>query len=225
MQRLRARHSGADVSTMYKRQLVFYDDAATFGGHELMTLRLVEFLAARQACGITFIASRLNTELCRRLGDIVPKIKFLPTPYTSGRGQWLRTYLSVKSLLQLLRLLRSRKPDLLIVVQGGIALSSLGIVAGRMAGVRTLSYLPMTHDESLFAPTPLRARLRQWLVQPFYNIPDCLVTAHAWRVTRGAGGAARSVPSKTASRFHTSRQSVEAPCGLPWVYRMAIDWC
>lgn len=161
---------------MSERQLVFYDDAATFGGHELMTLRLVEFLAARQACEITFIASRLNTELCRRLGDIVPKIKLLPTPYTSGRGQWLRTYLSVKSLLQLLRLLRSRKPDLLIVVQGGIALSSLGIVAGRMAGVRTLSYLPMTHDESLFAPTPLRARLRQWLVQPFYSLPDCLVT-------------------------------------------------
>ena len=34
----------------------------------------------------------------------------------------------------------------------------------------------MTHDESLFAPTPLRARLRQWLVQPFYTLPDCLTT-------------------------------------------------
>lgn len=161
---------------MTKRQLVFYDDAATFGGHELMTLRLVEFLAARQACEITFIASRLNTELCRRLGEVVPKIKLLLTPYTSGRGQWLRTYLSIRALLRLVRMIRSRRPDLLIVVQGGIALSSLGILAGRMAGVRTVSYLPMTHDESLFAPTPLRARLRQWLVQPFYSLPDCLLT-------------------------------------------------
>ena len=161
---------------MTKRQLVFYDDAATFGGHELMTLRLVDFLAARQACEITFIASRLNTELCRRLGEVVPKIKLLLTPYTSGRGQWLRTYLSIRALLRLVRMIRSRRPDLLIVVQGGIALSSLGILAGRMAGVRTVSYLPMTHDESLFAPTPLRARLRQWLVQPFYSLPDCLLT-------------------------------------------------
>ena len=161
---------------MSQRQLVLYDDAATFGGHELMTLRFVEFLAAQRAFEITFIASRMNTELCRRLGDVVPKIKLLLTPYTSGRGQWLRTYFSFSALLQLVRLIRGRKPDLLIVVQGGIALSSLGILAGRMAGVRTLSYLPMTHDESLFAPTPLRARLRQWLVQPFYSLPDCLVT-------------------------------------------------
>ena len=161
---------------MSQRQLVLYDDAATFGGHELMTLRFVEFLAAQRAFEITFIASRMNTELCRRLGDVVPKIKLLLTPYTSGRGQWLRTYFSFSALLQLVRLIRGRKPDLLIVVQGGIALSSLGILAGRMAGVRTLSYLPMTHDESLFAPTPLRARLRQWLVQPFYRLPDCLVT-------------------------------------------------
>ena len=204
---------------MTKRQLVFYDDAATFGGHELMTLRLVDFLAARQACEITFIASRLNTELCRRLGDIVPKIKVLLTPYTSGRGQWLRTYFSVKSLLQLLSLIRSRRPDLLIVVQGGIALSSLGILAGRMAGVRTVSYLPMTHDESLFAPTPMQARLRQWLVQPFYSLPHCLLTISprmAGYARRRRRGPVRIVENGIALPHHSmeSRSAVRSALGL-----------
>ncbi len=161
---------------MLPRRICFYDDAPTFGGHELMSLRLVEQLASQGQSEITFIASRLNTELCRRLAALAPRLTLLPTPYTSGRGQWLRTWLSIGPLLQLRRLLKTHRPELLIVVQGGIALSSIGLLAGRLAGVRTVSYLPMTHDESLFAPTPLRARLRQWLVQPFYGLPECLVT-------------------------------------------------
>lgn len=177
---------------MLPRRICFYDDAATFGGHELMTLRLVEQLAAAGTYDITFIASRKNAELCRRLASAVPQVRLLLTSYTSARGQWLRTYLSIKPLLHLRQLLKHGRPALLIVVQGGIALSSLGLLAGRLAGVRTLSYLPMTHDEALFAPTPLRARLRQWLVQPFYRLPDCLVTisarmaAYARRRRRGA---------------------------------------
>jgi glycosyltransferase involved in cell wall biosynthesis len=45
----------------------------------------------------------------------------------------------------------------------------------------------MTHDESLFATTPLRARLRQWLVQPFYSLPHCLITISP-RMARYAAG-------------------------------------
>jgi glycosyltransferase involved in cell wall biosynthesis len=164
---------------MLQPRICFYDDAATFGGHELMTLRLVERLAGEARYDITFIASRSNTELCSRLAAVVPRIKVMPTPYTSSRGQWLRTYLSVVPLLHLRRWVKSVSPALLIVVQGGIALSSLGLLAGRLAGVRTVSYLPMAHDESMFAPTPLRAWLRQWLVLPFYRLPECVVTISA----------------------------------------------
>jgi glycosyltransferase involved in cell wall biosynthesis len=173
-------------------QLVFYDDAETFGGHELMTVRLVEYLATQKKYKITFIANSLNTGLRQKLGEVVPQIELLLTSYASGRGQWVRTYFSIKPLLQLWQMIRRSNPTLLIVVQGGIALSSLGLLAGRLAGVRTVSYLPMTHDESLFAPTPFRARLRQWFVQPFYSIPDCLVTisprmaAYANRRRRGS---------------------------------------
>jgi glycosyltransferase involved in cell wall biosynthesis len=176
---------------MSLRRLLFYADAANFGGHELMTLRLVEYLANQGTQQITFIASCKNLELCKRLSQVVPSIEVVQTPYSSGRGQWLRTYFSIKPLLGLRRLIKNAKPDLLIVVQGGIALSSLGLFAGRLAGVRVCSYLPMTHDESLFAPTPLRARVRQWLVHPFYELPDCLVTisprmaAYAGRRRRG----------------------------------------
>ena len=161
---------------MPTHRVTFYDDAATFGGHELMTLRLVEYLANQKKYQINFIVSTVNSELYRRLSGVIPHIEVSQTPYASGRGQWLRTYFSIKPLLRLWWLIRSGKPDLLIVVQGGIALSSLGLFAGRLAGVRTLSYLPMTHDESMFAPTPLRARVRQWLVHPFYSLPACLIT-------------------------------------------------
>ena len=161
---------------MSRCALAFYDDATTFGGHELMVLRLVEHLAQQGKHRLTFIASSLNTELCRRLSEVLPPIELQLTPYSSGQGQWVRTYLSIRPLLQLRRLIRIDRPALLIVVQGGIALSSLGVLAGRLAGVRTVSYLPMTHDESLFASTPFRARLRRLFVQPFYSLPHSLIT-------------------------------------------------
>jgi glycosyltransferase involved in cell wall biosynthesis len=204
---------------MLPRQICFYDDAATFGGHELMTLRLVEQLAIQGKYDITFITSRQNTELCRRLAGVVPKVQLLLTSYSSVRGQWLRTYLSIKPLLQLQRLLKRSKPALLIVVQGGIALSSLGLLAGRLAGVRTVSYLPMTHDEALFAPTPLRARLRQWFVQPFYRLPECLVTISprmAEYARRRRHGAVRVVENGIALAHvdSGSRDAVRSALGL-----------
>lgn len=164
---------------MDPRALVFYNDAPTFGGHELMVLRLVDHLARQAKYSITFIASERNSELCRRLAAVQPGIQLRLTPYTSGPGQWLRTYFSLGALLHLRRLIKGCQPALLIVVQGGIALSSLGLLAGRWAGVRTISYLPMTHEETVFASTPLRAWVRQRLVQPFYALPHCLVTISA----------------------------------------------
>lgn len=168
-------------------KVLFYDDAPNFGGHELMTMRLLEQMERQSDHEIAFVISWANQELLRQIETFAPSVRVLPQTYASGRGQWLRTYVSIIPLLRLSRLLRREQPDLLIVVQGGIALSSLGILAGRIAGVRTVSYLPMTHDESMFAPTPLLARLRQWLVQPFYSLPDCLVTISP----RMAGNAAR----------------------------------
>lgn len=204
---------------MSPRRLFFYDDAPTFGGHEVMTLRLVEFFADQRKYDITFVASALNLELCRRLSGVSPPIRIVQTAYTSGRGQWLRTYCSIGPLLRLRRLIQRSKPDLLIVVQGGIALSSLALFAGRLAGVRTISYLPMTHDESLFAPTPLRARLRQCFVQPYYSLPDCLVTISprmAARARRRRRGAVRVVENGIAlpQAVAGSRSAVRSALGL-----------
>lgn len=200
-------------------KVFFYDDAPNFGGHELMTMRLVEHMVRQARHEIGFVTSGLNRELCRQLDRFAPSVRVLPQPYASGRGQSLRTYVSIEPLLRLFRLLRREQPDLLIVVQGGIALSSLGILAGRLAGVRTVSYLPMTHDESMFAPTPFRARLRQWLVQPFYSLPDCLVTISprmAERAARRRRGPVRVVENgiEFADNSLDRRNAVRSELGL-----------
>jgi glycosyltransferase involved in cell wall biosynthesis len=200
-------------------KVLFYDDAPNFGGHELMTMRLVEHMVRQARHEIGFVASVLNRELCGQLDRFAPSVRVLPQPYASGRGQWLRTYVSIEPLLRLFRLLRREQPDLLIVVQGGIALSSLGILAGRLAGVRTVSYLPMTHDESMFASTPSRARIRQCLVQPFYSLPDCLVTISprmAERAARRRRGPVRVVENgiEFAGNGTDRRNAVRSELGL-----------
>jgi glycosyltransferase involved in cell wall biosynthesis len=141
-----------------------------------MVVLLLEQLIRHGRYHITFMVSHLNQELTNEVLRMAPAVESLSTSYSSGRGQWLRTYLSLRALFQLCRQIRSLRPELVVVVQGGIALSSLGLLAARLAGVRTISYIPMTHSESLFASSAFRAGLRQWLVQPFYRLPHCLIT-------------------------------------------------
>lgn len=159
-----------------KNKILLYDDATVFGGHERMTVLLIEQLIRQDRYDITFLVSHRNEELKKEVIKLGAAINYQETHYSSGRGQWFRTYLSIRALGRLRRQIKSVQPNLLLIVQGGIALSSLGLLAGRLAGVRTVSYIPMTHSESVFASSPFRAALRQWLVQPFYRLPHCLIT-------------------------------------------------
>jgi glycosyltransferase involved in cell wall biosynthesis len=200
-------------------RIMFYDDAPNFGGHEFMTLQLVGHLAQAEKFDVVFVVATTNEELRKQLAKVIPPISVELTPYASGRAQWLRTYLSMLSMLQLLRRIRRVGPDLLIVVQGGAVLSSLGIIAGRLAGVRTISYLPMTHDEGQFSRNILWARLRQWCVRPFYGLPHCLITISARMAqyaSRRRRGPVRVIENgiPLPSVNEEDRQQVRADLGL-----------
>jgi glycosyltransferase involved in cell wall biosynthesis len=209
----------AQVRQGMTKQILFYNDAPNFGGHEMMTLRLLEQMARHGDYEITIVAADKNSDFCQHLGGLAPSVELLPTSYSSSRGQWLRTYLSIRPLLQLRSVIKLVRPDLLIVIQGGIALSSLGIFAGRLAGVRTLTYIPMTHDESIFSPSPIRARLRQFFVRPFYSLPHCLVTISrrmAGYAEKYRRGGVRVVPNGIAlpDLLPESRLALRSALGL-----------
>lgn len=141
-----------------------------------MTLRLIDYLVASGDYQITFVMPLVNRALGEALRSVRPPIRIVNFAYQSGQAQWLRTWISWRSLWRLCLLLRSLHADLLIVVQGGCTLSSLGIIAGRLAGLRTLTYIPMTHPEGTFARSAAVAAVRQAMVRPFYQLPHTLVT-------------------------------------------------
>jgi glycosyltransferase involved in cell wall biosynthesis len=67
-------------------------------------------------------------------------------------------------------------PDVIVVAQGGIAVSSAGLIAGKRLGIPTLSYIPMTHPESLFTASRFKAALREIVSRIYYRLPDEYIT-------------------------------------------------
>jgi len=158
-----------------RHKLLFYDDVPNLGGHELMVAALVgELDPARYE--LIFVLHPANLALKRVLQERCPHIQLLEFSYRSGKGQLYRTYLAAVPIIRLVGLMKDQSADLLIVVQGGAALSSIGLVAGRLAGVRTLSYIPMTHPESIFTASKIKALVRTMLVRPLLNLPNLTVT-------------------------------------------------
>jgi len=67
-------------------------------------------------------------------------------------------------------------PDVVVVAQGGIASGSAGLLAAKAAALPTISYIPMTHPESLFSASRIKAALRERLNRLYFRSPDTFVT-------------------------------------------------
>lgn len=85
-------------------KVVFYDDAPTFGGHEVMILNALCGLIKRNACQITFIYSSTNVRLEKKLRALQvhgASLSLMPLSYASGRLQFLRTVCAIRHLKRL----------------------------------------------------------------------------------------------------------------------------
>jgi glycosyltransferase involved in cell wall biosynthesis len=130
------------------RRLLFYDDSPDFGGHEVMTLGILEYLLETREYDISFIYSLRNRGLENGLAAVqsrFPGLVLEQTSYTSGRLQFLRTLVAIKALRHTRELMRKFRPDCVIAVQGDISLSTVGVLAGVSEGIPTISYIPMAH--------------------------------------------------------------------------------
>lgn len=127
--------------------LVFYDDSLTFGGHEVMFLEGLKGVLADRNTHCVVITSAFNPALKTRLEAIYesnPRLSLYEIRHSSSRFASLITFTSPLKLLRLSRILKDINPERAIIVQGNIEFSSLGLVAAKLAGIRSMSYIPMT---------------------------------------------------------------------------------
>jgi glycosyltransferase involved in cell wall biosynthesis len=78
------------------------------------------------------------------------------------------------AVFRLKRLLQSFAPNLVIVIQGGIEVSSLALLAARRAKLKVVSYIPLAHKLS---DTSFKLGwIRDFVNKYFFQIPDAFIT-------------------------------------------------
>ena len=146
-------------------KILFYNDAPNFGGHEVMTLDAVKHLAAQEGgAGADHLRCRphLDERVGLRLGAVHQLDRF-PIHYASRGMQALRSLMSRAHIRDSAEIIRNYNPDLVVVAQGGIAVSSAGLLAAKRANIPVVSYIPMTHPETLFTPNRFKAAVKDLL--------------------------------------------------------------
>ena len=160
-------------------RILFYDDAPDFGGHELQTLAAIGHIVSQPSVEVGFMYFRGNARLGQRIAELAaqfPRLTLHPQDYASGRFQVFRTLLSLRARRKIAAQMAGFAPDLVVMVQGAIAYCSAGLLAAKRAGLPVISYIPMTHPESMFSESRLRAALREPVNRIYYRVPDEYIT-------------------------------------------------
>ena len=126
--------------------ILFYDDVTIFGGHEKMACSLIEQFFRFTDHRIVFILSEENHRLQKELESLreryFERLSLVPVRFRSGAMPTLEMIWQLPQLLSLVRLFKRLNPAFAVIVQGNIELSVKGLVAARLAGVPSVSYLP-----------------------------------------------------------------------------------
>ncbi len=206
-------------------RLVLYDDSAVYGGHEVMTLLGLKGLL-RAGARVLFVYAAKN----RKLGDALvalqpahPTLELRPEAPPSRKLQGVLNRLQPRAIARLAEMFRRFDADLVLCAQGDLELSSRGVLAGKRAGIRTVSYIPFAHTQAQMGAKlgALRDPFNGYLL----NAPDAFITIsnEAARHFRQRG---TQVPVEVVyngievERFGGDRQAARQRLGLPeqgWV--------
>ena len=165
------------MKTERMKHILFYDDVYLFGGHQVTAIDAVKYLLENTNINISFIFYEGNTRLCERLNCMSKnhnRIELYPisfkTPIKYRSFEILLFYQRIKNIRSLIR---SISPDVVVVVQGYIELSSPGLIAAKKEGKRTISFIPMAKKIS---GKGIKELILNNIQQYLYRLPDKFIT-------------------------------------------------
>lgn len=157
--------------------LAVYDDASVFGGHEQMSLSGVEALAREPDLELRCFVSAANGKLIEKLDELgsrLSNVSVIKLDFCSRRFQGVRSRFEKGRIRTVSNLLQKAEARALLVLQGDIELSSIGVLAGKAIGIPTLSYIPVPHTLSTMKAKLglFRDPFNRWL----FDLPDSFIT-------------------------------------------------
>jgi glycosyltransferase involved in cell wall biosynthesis len=156
-------------------KILFYSDVREYGGHEAMTIAAVSYLACQPEIDVDFVFHNGNERLSDELNRIVKvgRLRLYPLPLKSECFTAFRPLAQLLRLPHLRRLMKSLAPDVVVISQGNIEVSWLGVLAAKRSGLRTITYIPMAQVQPLLG---FMSGLRSLLDRVLYRLPDRYVT-------------------------------------------------
>jgi glycosyltransferase involved in cell wall biosynthesis len=154
---------------MSTKKILFYNDSTIFGGHEIMTARIINFLSEHSNYSLHCMFHHDYFE--KFLGSKVTKIK---TPFkTKTPLPGIRNF-NFMQIGRIARLMKDIKPSLCVISQGDIEFCLKGFLAASFAGIKTVSYVPHAYS---FSMTKNRLHIMRDLINKvYYQLPDAYIT-------------------------------------------------
>jgi len=188
------------------KSILFYSDAAEYGGHEAMTLEAVRCFCQNPDLNLSFAFYGRNDRLRERLKAIKSSsgnLALLPLDFRPKSLSALRALVSLTKIKRIKALMKQINPDVVVVSQGRIEASSMGLLAAKRAGFETISYIPMAHPVCV-SGKPFALWLREKVNGYFYRLPDKIITisetARLMLLERGASSNIVVVPNGIEAR-------------------------
>ena len=152
-----------------RRRIVLHCDSPVCGGFEQLVARLANALA-RAGHDIEFLY--WHATLGALAGE--PRIRKTRLPAPAGTPLPFLHAFAPARLWRLVRALRARREALVVICQGSIELGAGALLAARLAGIPTVSYLAYAFDLRTLG---MRfAALRERVDRGFYRLPEHFIT-------------------------------------------------
>ena len=156
------------------KKILFYSDTEDFGGHEIMSVKIANYLSTLKKYEVEFLYRNKNisNQLNNRIKTYFNNYKD-STPFPFVKNLNLFKILKIKKNISFIN------PDIIIVCQGNIELSLKGLIASKMLRKLTVSYIPYAdnfkRNKSYFAT------LRDFINKYYYSLPDYFLTPNEFQ--------------------------------------------
>jgi glycosyltransferase involved in cell wall biosynthesis len=176
------------------RKIVFYNDSAVYGGHEAMFLSGLSSIIKKHGLLVYIYYSKYNTRLAyeiKKLTEGRGNVILLPLDIRSRSFQAVSSFFMRRTVSKLARRFKSICPERVIVIQGNIEISSLGLLAAKKAGCHCISYIPMVNTMAS-ARNHFLGMIKYPFVSMLFRKPDRFIT-----ITNSIAGEIRRRAGKT----------------------------
>ncbi len=158
-------------------KVLIYTDAVVYGGHEVTLLEAVTGLLQEPGIDVCLMVPDTNDRFLKKLSILDGQVSVVKHSFHTAAGDVFRVLCRTSKVRKLKIIIKSQKPDLVIVSQGAIALSACGLGAAHLAGIPLMSFLPMAHPVALVRGSQsLLVKLQEFFYRYLYGLPDFFFT-------------------------------------------------